>query len=179
MLLLRRHHGCVRAPIFVVVEQRMHTQTEIEALDDELAKLFGEVFALTARALDKLYEFDVKLGWQKLGFQSCAHWLNHRVGISLGTAREHVRVAHALVELPETRAAFSLGTLSFSKVRALTRSATAKNESDFLAMAQEATAAKLEQVVRAFRRVSCDEVKKQVAERSVEMGFDSDGMFFC
>ncbi len=55
----------------------MHNQTEIEALDDELAKLFAEVFALTARALEKLHEFDVKLGWQKLGFQSCAHWLNH------------------------------------------------------------------------------------------------------
>ncbi len=156
----------------------MHAQTEIEKLDDEVAQLFAEVFAITARALEKLREFDALDGPKKLGFQSCAHWLNHRVGLSLGTAREHIRVAHALTKLPEIAAAFSAGTLSFSKVRALTRIANPKNESDLLAMAEEATASKIEKIVRACRRLSLDEAKAHAQARSVEMGFDDEGMFF-
>ena len=76
------------------------SDTHIEALEDEIARLFAEVFALTARALEKLAEFDARNGWRELGYQSAVHWLNSRIGISLATAREHVRVARALPGLP-------------------------------------------------------------------------------
>ena len=44
------------------------------------------------------------------------------------SAREHVRVARALPGLPLVRDAFAHGELSYTKVRALTRVATAENE---------------------------------------------------
>ena len=44
-------------------------------------------------------------------------------------AREKVRVARALEQLPEIADAFAKGEISYSKVRAMTRVATAANES--------------------------------------------------
>ena len=41
--------------------------------------------------------------------------------MSLRTASEHVRVAHALAQLPAVTAAFAAGKISYSKVRAITR----------------------------------------------------------
>jgi len=99
--------------------------TFMEALDREIVALFAQVFALTARALTKLAEFDRCNFWAQQGYQSCAHWMNFRLSMSLGTAREHVRVARALEALPKISAAFSAGTISYSKARALTRIATA------------------------------------------------------
>ena len=64
-----------------------------------------------------------------------AHWLGWRCGIGLVAAREHVRLAHALAELPKTAACFAEGRSSFSKVRALTRVATAETEGFFLNVA--------------------------------------------
>ena len=59
---------------------------------------------------------------------SCAQWLSWKCQLSPGTAREHVRVARALRDLPVLRAEFSAGRLSYAKVRALTRIATPDTE---------------------------------------------------
>jgi hypothetical protein len=48
--------------------------------------------------------------------------------MTAGTAREHVRVARALRELPVIRGEFGAGRLSYAKVRALTRIATPETE---------------------------------------------------
>src|SRR5882672_12400383 len=80
---------------------------------------------------DEIAERD---GWNT-GFLSCAHWLSWRVGLDRGAARERVRVARALGALPQLAQALARGELSYSKVRALTRVATAgrKNDSSPLA----------------------------------------------
>src|SRR6188508_536933 len=96
----------------------------------------GERIALlSAHLLVMLREFDLSGGWNG-GFRSCAHWLNWRTGLELGAAREKVRVAHALAGLPLLSAAMARGELSFSKVRALTRVATAANEEELLTFAK-------------------------------------------
>ena len=48
-------------------------------------------------------------GWERDGHRSCAHWLAFRTGIDLGAAREKVRAARALEDLPETSAAMARG----------------------------------------------------------------------
>ena len=53
--------------------------------------------------------------------RSYAHWLSWRIGMSLQTAGEHVRVAHALAKLPAVTAAFAAGKISTREVRAITR----------------------------------------------------------
>jgi hypothetical protein len=54
--------------------------------------------------------------------------LNWKCGIALVAAREKVRVARCLEELPLIDAAFAAGEISYSKVRAMTRVATPENE---------------------------------------------------
>lgn len=89
----------------------------------------------------------------------CERWLAFRCGISTREAREYVRVARALEELPAIRAAFARGELSFSKVRALTRVATASSEEGLLDLATALTASQLERALRAFRRLTSEEAR--------------------
>ncbi|MDZ7839318.1 MAG: DUF222 domain-containing protein [Gammaproteobacteria bacterium] len=51
-------------------------------------------------------------GLEGPGLKSCAHWLNWQCGIALGAAREKVRVAHALEDLPRISEAFRTGRIS-------------------------------------------------------------------
>jgi hypothetical protein len=65
--------------------------------------------------------------------------LTWRIGLAPVAAREKVRVARALGELPRIDAAFAGGRLSYSQVRAVTRIATAANEGAILEVALVAT----------------------------------------
>jgi len=110
-----------------------------------------------------------------------AHWLAYSTGIDLGTAREKVRAARALVELPRIGAAMSRGELSFSAVRALTRVATPETEGDLLELARGCTIAQLERVVRAYRLGSRqDEAtpeRERFDSRTLSVFPDDDGMY--
>src|SRR5262245_29465909 len=97
-----------------------------------------------------LREFDANEGWANSGFISTAAWLAWRIDIGPVAAREHVRVARALGELRLVDAAFAAGTLSYSKVRAITRVATLETEQDFLDIASGATASQIEKLARAY-----------------------------
>ena len=97
------------------------TPVPLAELESELLGLAGHIAAAQSRFLVLLAEFDDRGGWAGPGLRSCAHWLSWRAGMSLRTATEHVRVAHALTCLPLVAAAFAEGSLSYSKVRAITR----------------------------------------------------------
>ena len=126
--------------------------SDVEALGERIALLAAQLSAATYHLLVMIREFDERAGWS-CGFRSCAHWLNWRTGLDLGAAREKIRVARALAELPLIAAAMERGQLSFSKVRALTRVATSANEEELLIFARAGTAAHVEKVVRGWRRV--------------------------
>ncbi len=85
---------------------------------------------------------------------SCAHWLVWRCGFDMVTAREKVRVARKLADLPLIRKKVRIGELSYSKVRAITRVAEPDTEQDWVEAGLEHTAAQLERQVRACRQ-SC------------------------
>lgn len=90
-------------------------------LESELLGLAGHIAAAECRFLRLLAEFDDRGGWCGVGIRSCAHWLTWRAGMSLRTATEHLRVAHALTRLPRITEAFAAGRISYSTVRAVTR----------------------------------------------------------
>ncbi len=81
--------------------------------------------------------------------------------MSMGTARERVRVARALPELPKILAAFRIGKVSYSKVRAMTRVATRRNEDVLLNVAFHGTAAHVETHVHLYRKVKRTEALEQ------------------
>ena len=125
---------------------------EIEQLGDAIAELSARIQAATYELLVLIRQFEESGGWNN-GCLSVAHWLNWRTGLDLGAAREKVRVARALADLPLLSAAMQRGQLSYSKVRALTRVATRENERRLLDFARCGTAAHVERLVRAWRRV--------------------------
>src|SRR5687768_8041578 len=126
-------------------------RAEVDALGDEIAELSGQLDAATHRLLTAIRRFDAIEGWHRQGAVSCAHWLNWRIGMSLGTAREHVRVARALESLPKVDGVLRRGEVSYSKVRAMTRVATPETEEVLVEVARSSTAAQLEKVCRLYR----------------------------
>jgi hypothetical protein len=152
---------------------------EMDRLGDEIAELSAHLEAATARLLDLIREFDARGGWNT-GFSSCAAWLGWRVGLDRGAARERVRVARALGTLPRLAQALACGELSYAKVRALTRVATAETEERLLAVGKAGTAAHVERIVRGWRRVDriaeAREAAQRHASRTLHVYQDEDGM---
>jgi hypothetical protein len=120
----------------------------LERVEAELCTLAGQIAAATCRFLVLLADFDVREGWGSWNVRSCAQWLSWRCGLDLRTAREHVRVARALAELPRTREAFEAGRISYSKARAVVRVATPETEADLVTAALHAPAAHVERLTR-------------------------------
>src|SRR5574342_1023104 len=135
----------------VIGMDEMARRARAEELGTEIAVLSAHITVATARQLALIREFDALGGWAN-GFLSCAHWLNYRVGVGLHAAREQVRTARALPQLPLIAAAFARGAVSYSKVRALTRVTTPETEKRLLNVAIHGTAAHVEAVAGARRR---------------------------
>ncbi len=151
----------------------------VEQLADAIATLAARLHAATYELLVLIRRFDDAGGWSG-GFVSCAHWLHWRTGIDLGAAREKVRVAKALATLPLISQAMETGRLSYAKVRALTRVATPDEEVRLLEFAHCATAAQVERLVRAWRRVDrvaeAADTERRHLQRELRMWVDDDGM---
>jgi len=124
----------------------------LPALEQAICTLAGRIAAATAEFLRLLGEYDEREGWAGPGIASCAHWLSWRCGMSLTTAREHVRVARALRSLPATAQTFAAGRLSYSKVRAIARVATPHTEAELTEVALTSTAGQLDKIVHALPR---------------------------
>jgi hypothetical protein len=134
----------------------MMTREQLDTLASQIADLSLRIDVAKHSLLTHLRTFDAQEGWAGSGFVSTASWLAWRIDIGSAAAREHVRVARALGELPLTDAAFAAGQLSFSKVRAITRAAMAETEQDFLDIAMHATAAQIEKLTAAYKRTRID-----------------------
>jgi Domain of unknown function (DUF222)/HNH endonuclease len=135
-----------------IVSQLPEKPAELDQLEREICELAAHIAVATCRWLSLIAEFDTRGGWAEWGVKSCAHWLSWKCSLALGAAREQVRVAHRLEELPAIREAFSRGELSYCKVRALTRAATPETEAGLLEIARHATGAQLEKLVRCYSK---------------------------
>jgi hypothetical protein len=118
----------------------MQRRAETEAIGEQIAELAAQIHAATFRLLELVREFDERGGGGD-GFLSCARWLSWRTGIGANAAREKVRIAHALPELPKASQSFREGKISYSKARAITRVATDKTEEKLWAGERSETSA--------------------------------------
>jgi hypothetical protein len=119
--------------IVPIQDHRQFEQSDSEKLGDEITELCGYIYAATHHLLELI--------------QSCAHWLNFKCGFGMNSARERLRVAHALGGLPKISEKFSEGAISYSKVRAITRVANETNEEYLLMVATHGTAHHVERLV--------------------------------
>jgi hypothetical protein len=154
---------------------------ELAELADQITELVGHLNAANYRFLKLIGEFDRRKGWVDNATHSCAHWLNWKCGIAMGAAREKVRTARALENLPLIAAAMERGEISYSKVRAITRVACPATENNLLNIAIHGTAEHVETIVRHFRRgLQMEELSREARQqknRYVSYQWDQDGSF--
>jgi len=129
------------------------TRRSLDQLEDALTSCAQRINASEYELLVLVREFDIRQGWKAWNLNNCAEWLNLKCGITMNTAREKVRVAMGLFNLPLCSEAFADGALSYSKVRALSRVANPLNEEALLDYAIDATASQVEDHCRQLRNV--------------------------
>lgn len=147
----------------------------VDELDQQILTLSTHINAATYELLVMIREFDERAGWLQWGLNNCAEWLAWRCDLSTTTAREKVRVAHALKKLPAISTAFSSGELSYAKVRALTRVADKENEQALLEFALRSTAVNVADRCRELRcgsEASFDTAARAHANRSLRIRRD-------
>lgn len=149
--------------------------TSTEVLEHEAATLAGQIAAATCRFLLVVGELDERRAWAQWSCKSMAHWLSWRCSLAEQTARDQVRVARRMRELPVITAAFGRGELSYSKVRALVRVATPESDGDLAELARTATAAQLERIIRATAVAMTDPAQREEL-RGLWSGTDAEGM---
>ena len=157
----------------------MRKREEMEKLGDQIAEAAAHIDAAMYRLLEMIREFDAQGGWYAQGATSCAAWLSWRIGWDLATAREHVRVARRLGELPRIGEALRKGEVSYSKVRAMTRVATPATEETLVMWAGHSTAAQMENICRKYRmvqRLGGKDAGEDPARRYVSRKMLDDGM---
>ena len=149
-------------------------------LGERIAELAARINIATFEMLTLVADFDRREGWAD-NFTSCAEWLAWRTGRTLAAARENLRVAHALEELPLTAEAMAAGQLSYTKARTMTRVATPETETTLLEFAQSTSAARLEHLARRWKTLSRDgELSVEEARhrsRTFSVAIDADGMY--
>ncbi len=132
------------------------TRRSLDQLETDIISLSSHINSMEYEFLVLLREFDLRQGWKAYHFNNCAEWMNMKCGMAPGTAREKMRVANGLFDLPQISAAFQKGDLSYSKARYLTRIATPTTEEHLLDFAIKATASQVDRHCMELRNVQTD-----------------------
>jgi len=151
------------------------SRATLRALLEEARLLMGQERALQYRLAVVLRELDTRAHVDGRPMR-LPRWLHDTFGLTFGAAREKVRTARALGQLPLIDAAFRDGELSYSKVRALTRAATPENEAQLLSLAGRSDAEGVERLVRHVKQQAClEDVQALIRSRSLSTRWDETG----
>ena len=146
----------------------------------ELATLGRQINANQYRVVHVAARFDEELEWFRLGHRSASGWIAAQLQIQTSTAREWIRVGHALRHLPLIDAAFASQEISYAKVRIVTRWADDGNESELLELALKRSAGRLTvAIAKALADGGETEAERDVRlhdERCFTTWTDGDGM---
>ena len=118
-------------------------RAQLEEVVETWAKSQYELVTLAA-------EFADSPEWVLTGSPTPAHWLAIIADVEPCTAREWIRIGRQVKTLPATADALRTRAISYSKVRTLTRLATAENEAELLDIATTTTAADLGRALAAW-----------------------------
>ena len=88
-------------------------------IEEDFAELQRTAELLEIERLRRLAEIERRATFRRDGHLSAASWLAGTFKVAWGAAREQVRIARALEEMPETRRALDEGDLSMSAARVL------------------------------------------------------------
>ena len=152
----------------------MHT-----SLVEQIASLGIELNANQYKVVRLAAKYDTTLDWFHEGFKSSAVAIARTLDIHDSTAREWIRVGHALDDLPLVHDAFATNELSYAKTRIVTRWADPDNEAALLQIAHDRTANRLTTAIANY--LAGDETDQDCDQRhhdtrGVTVYTDADGM---
>src|SRR5687767_8913529 len=101
-------------------------------------------------------------------------WLAGRYGLGWGTAREWVRVAHALRVLPRIAEAYARCRLSWDQLRPLTRFATSETAPVWAEKGPDLRPAALWREARRYERVRAGEAEEIRRNRYLRLQWDHE-----
>src|SRR5213082_3355476 len=142
---------------------------------DAIDQLHALVTVAHSQLLEVVAECDRREDWREDGATSMADWLVARLGIAHRTAREWVRVARSLEELPRLAETFAEGGLSFDQVAPVTKLASPETEAAMADQAPGLSAAQLEWAARRARPVPTAEANQAHRQRYFRMRPDDGG----
>ncbi|MGH2654419.1 MAG: DUF222 domain-containing protein [Actinomycetota bacterium] len=148
---------------------RLETLAELPdaRLEEDFAELQRASELIDAERLRRLAEIERRGSYQRDGHLSAASWLASTFKMAWGTARNEVRMARALDDMPVTRRALEEGELSMSAARVLVDARDADHEAFRSSEASLVEAARIHSM-QDVRRVAA--YWRQAAEREAAMG---------
>ena len=112
---------------------RVDSRVDWKRVDRELRAIAKKRAALDADEARWLREAERLQIWRPLGMVSALDYMERVLGYAPHTARERLRVAKALAEVPTIAESFAAGELTYSAVRELTRVATSDTDAEWRA----------------------------------------------
>ncbi|HEY3700809.1 MAG TPA: DUF222 domain-containing protein [Acidimicrobiales bacterium] len=142
---------------------------------DAIDQLHGLMSATHAQLLELVADYDRRQDWREDGATSMADWLVARLGLAHRQAREWVRVARSLDEMPTLAAAFGEGRLCFDQLAPATKLADPETEAAVAERARGCSAAQLDAAARRGRPVPTKEANDAHRRRSLRLWWDEEG----
>jgi hypothetical protein len=152
-------------------------EEQAQALEGEMAQVCGVLNAGTGRLLRLIGRVVATEAWAGWGIRSPEHWVAWRCGVSGARARQLVRMARRLPELPDTASALEAGEISEDQAAVICRHAPAHADAAVAAFARQATVSQLRRVLADYTwEERDDEPAPDAAERRrVSFGPRDDG----
>lgn len=149
------------------------------ASHDEIERGFSHFLGLSSASLAEVCDLIVAADTAQLfladGSPDMVQWLSARYGLSHSTARRLVDVARRLADLPELRARFAAGELSFDQTEAISKMATADTEGGLIEEARGLSPAALDRAARRANPPAVSDERSVWERRSVHIQRSLDG----
>lgn len=134
-----------------------------EQITNELEDAIGQLHALSCAAhsqlLRQLPHYEATQAYLFDGVTDLSTWLQQKLCISRRTARQWLRVACSLQDLPHISAAYEAGSLSWEQVCELVKFATPEDDEQLVERAGVWNLAQLQAAARTRRRVTREETE--------------------
>ena len=140
-------------------------------LGDDLVDLSAQIGRRNLRLCRALAVFDSKTGHELDGQRTAAAWLAHRTGITRTAARELVKIARRLRDLPAVHTAAEAGELSWEQAKALALAASDATfdlfrevEAELVDACRHLSGADTRRVVTQWRKIAAAQDEKALAD---------------
>jgi hypothetical protein len=130
--------------------------------------------AASADMVEAIADCDERRLWRRDGATSMTSWLAGRLGVGWGTARELVRVARTVRELPAIGRTHRLGRLSWDQLQALTRFATPDSDGYWARRAPDLRPSTLWREARRHRRLRTKDEREIRRQRYLALWWDPE-----